>query len=383
MRIAFFVQYSHPVGTYFRWHNLAIGLKQLGHEVDVYAGDHNWKTSIRHEVRDCVNYYIVPSLESVRFFYNPNDPFTAIRKLFHLPKKEYDIYHLFQPFLHAFLPWNMLRKKKKKAAFLYDWDDLWTDGLIVNPKGIRNNISARITAYMEKKLPHLSNGITTCSTFLSNRLPKGLNSAMFANGFWPMSILSKVNMRKKWGFDDNIFYIAYIGKTAGELDWIAEAMAKLLIPSVQLVIVGPPKAQVDNLDMAKDKFIYMGEVSPLEAKEIATAVDLGLIPLENNLFNQSRFPIKFFDFLIVGTPIYMSDVGEIASIGKHNSNVFISANNKATWINQLNDAIVYFKRHQKEDNEDIAASVQEYAWPTIALKLASYYQHQLNSITGN
>ncbi|MGL1236461.1 hypothetical protein ACSTKT_24015, partial [Vibrio parahaemolyticus] len=74
-----------------------------------------------------------------------------------------------------------------------------------------------------------------------------------------------------------------------------------------------------------NRIIYLGEVSATDAREIAAAVDLGLIPLENSLFNQSRFPIKFFDFLTVGTPIYISDVGEIAKIGKEMNEVILGS----------------------------------------------------------
>lgn len=37
LRITFSVSYSFPQGIYFRWHNLAIGLQQLRHQVTVHA----------------------------------------------------------------------------------------------------------------------------------------------------------------------------------------------------------------------------------------------------------------------------------------------------------------------------------------------------------
>jgi hypothetical protein len=37
LQIHFFVNFSHPSGTYFRFHNLAIGLTRLGHQVTVFG----------------------------------------------------------------------------------------------------------------------------------------------------------------------------------------------------------------------------------------------------------------------------------------------------------------------------------------------------------
>ena len=99
MRIAFFVQYCHTAGTYFRWHNLAVGLQYAGHTLDVYAGDFDYRNKKRTEIRDGVTYFISPSLKTVSVFSNPSDSFTAFKRVLELPHASYDVYHLFQPFL--------------------------------------------------------------------------------------------------------------------------------------------------------------------------------------------------------------------------------------------------------------------------------------------
>jgi len=332
MNIAFFVQYSHAAGTYFRWHNLAIALQELGHEIDIYAGDHSYKSKIRHEVKDGVNYYITPSLPSVRIFYVPNDFITGLRRAKRLPEKDYDVYHLFQPFANAYLPWKVLRSKKKKSLFIFDWDDLWNKGLLKPAKTIRELYFNKITIYLEKKIPFLSDGVTVCSTFLQSKLPLHIPSKILSNGYWPKELKSKVEMRKKWGLEDSIFYISYIGKTAGELDWILDSL-DYIDSFVNLIIAGPSSTFLETIDERKKaKIKYLGEVTPEDAREIATASDLGLIPLENSLFNQSRFPIKFFDFLSVHTPVYMSEVGEIANIARGINSAIIGSSDREEWV---------------------------------------------------
>lgn len=373
MKIAFFVQYSHKAGTYFRWHNLAIALQNNGHIVDVYAGDFNYKAKSRVEVREGVRYFITTSFLSSRFFPNPSDIFTGIKRLFRLPKNEYDVYHLFQPFLQAFIPWYFLQNRRK-ALFVYDWDDLWVGGLIVNPITLKDKYVYAIVKFLERKLPTLADGTTVCSTYLRDIASTSKVEIIF-NGFWPKEMVSKNLVRVKWGLDDNIFYLAYIGKTAGEMNWIQEALE--LFPfefNIGLIICGPDETLLKSLNLLKDNRIkYFGTVSPTEAYELAIASDLGLIPLEDSKFNHSRFPIKFFDFLSVGTPVYYSPIGDISKIGAKIGYAIEGPLVKKDWINFMPNAVNKVKQF-KDNDIDVLKQLENYTWASIANTLVSFYK---------
>ena len=379
MRIAFFVQYNHPAGTYFRWHNMAKALQALGHQVDVYAGDHNWRQKVRIEDRDGIPYSIVPSLPTVRLFYAPNDIFTALRWLFHLPKKEYDVYHLYQPFLHASLTWNLLRYKKREAVFVYDWDDLWTGGLFQQPKGCRNRYLMWVTNRLEKKLPRCAKGVTVCSHFLKEKLSQQQNVALIFNGYWPKAVPNKRDLRLKWGFKETAFYMAYIGKTADELDWVIAAHAYIqnkISIQVDLVIAGPPKDYVHQLlgDSVLIKNIqYLGILNADDAGSLAAAVDLGLIPLANNAFNQSRFPVKFLDFLSVQTPVYVSKVGEIGHIAEGLTGAFAGPAEKTNWVQGLLHVVnTITTNYPERPNKD---ELEPYTWLHLAQQQINFYKN--------
>jgi hypothetical protein len=344
--------------------------------VDVYAGDHNVNNKARTEVRNGINYFIIPSLKSSRLFYKPNDPVTAIKRLFLLPKKNYDVYHLFQPFLQALVPWNYLRRTKKRAVFIYDWDDLWTGGLFQETRNIREAYLKKVTAFIEKSAPGLCDGITVCSDFLAKKTNGLVPLEVIANGFWPKERPAKAEMRKKWRLEDSKFYIGYIGKTAGELDWIMDGLDYLEnegLEDVRLVLVGPEATEVAKYaSVQKTKYIHLGQVSPAEASEIASAIDIGLIPLEDSLFNQSRFPIKFFDFLTVGTPVYMSDVGEIALIAKRIDKAIVGPAEKQAWIKSLKDSVTTVIT--KAFGADVEQELQMYSWSALACKQVEFYE---------
>ena len=93
----FFVNFVHPAGTYFRFHNLAIGLTRIGHQVTVFASDLNYRSVSRREVRDGVPYEIIPKTFLVRAFGSHCDPIGWVRRY----ARRYppcDVAHLFQPF---------------------------------------------------------------------------------------------------------------------------------------------------------------------------------------------------------------------------------------------------------------------------------------------
>ena len=80
LRIHFYVSSSHKAGTYFRFHNLAVGLTQLGHRVTVYASDVDRRSLIRTEIRDGVPYVIRPEHWLNRLCWLSSDPITVIRR---------------------------------------------------------------------------------------------------------------------------------------------------------------------------------------------------------------------------------------------------------------------------------------------------------------
>lgn len=373
MKIAFFVQYCHEAGTYFRWHNLARALVLQGHQVDIYAGDFNYKSIKRKEIRDGVRYFITPSLLSSRIFGNPSDPFTALYRCFQKVEKEYDAYHLFQPFLQAFLPWRML-KIKRKGIFFYDWDDLWTGGLFTSPQNWRDKYTQHIVQWLESNLPLITDRTTVCSSFLKGKTIT--DSSILYNGFWDnKTTITKTDLRKKWAFKADAFYLAYIGKTADELSWIATAIALLSEENIrfQLIIAGPPISAVNSTILGNHPNVrYLGEVSSLDASELAKASDLGLLPLADNQFNRSRFPIKFFDFLSVGTPIYYSEVGEIKLIGNNINAAYPAANSQDEWAAKL--ITVIRKIREQQPLVPIEQLINKYSWNSIANKLVGYYE---------
>lgn len=375
MRVAFFVQYCHEAGTYFRWHNLAISLLQQGASVDIYAGDFNYKSKKRTEIRDGVTYIIIPSLYTARLFGNPSDPFTAFYRLLQPLHNEYDIIHLFQPFFHATLPWLKFRKMKN-GVFLYDWDDLWIGGIFQHPKNMRGWYTYKLVSFFERQLPRLAHGVTTCSTFLKEKIPNNIPVDIIYNGFTPKQQRQGESILKK---EENIFYAGYIGKTAAEILWLNNLAKEIVKRNIaaKLVIVGPDSQTIqDSKILENDNVIYLGEVSPEEAFLLSSDIDLGLLPLADTSFNRSRFPIKFFDYLSAGIPICYSGIGELKIVGKNMQYAFDCGINQEIWVDNVCKVIMNMKGKSKPII-DFNTIAEGYTWKESGNKLLLFYKKLL------
>lgn len=375
MKVAFFVQYCHEAGTYFRWHNLAISLLEYGASVDVYAGDFNHRGKKRIELRSGVKYIITPSLYTAKVFGNPSDPFTAFYRLLQPLQEEYDVIHLFQPFLHAALPWLRFRKTKK-SLFLYDWDDLWIGGIFQQPNSIRGWYTYKIVSFFEKYLPGIAHGVTTCSTFLKEKINADKQVEIVYNGFTPKKKMVCHSILKK---EENNFYIGYVGKTAAEILWLSHLAKEIERKGItaKLVIVGPDPQNIFESKILENKnVIYLGEVSAEEAFLICSDIDLGLLPLADTSFNRSRFPIKFFDYLSAGTPVCYSAVGELKIVAQNIEHAYECGASERIWVERVCGIIMDMVNREKPNiNFEKIASM--YSWKENGNQLFLFYKKLL------
>ncbi|MBX9891035.1 MAG: glycosyltransferase [Chitinophagaceae bacterium] len=371
MRIAFIVQYCHRAGTFFRWHNLALGLQKAGHDVVVFAGDFDWRAESRIEYIDSIRYEISPVLFTSKIFLSPTDPITGFVRFFKIPKN-FDVYHLFQPFVDGFLPWFLIKLVNKRARFFYDWDDLWTDQIITKEGGVRRWIAYQSVRFLEKVIPGISDGTTVCSLFLKELVSK--NATLIYNGFWDFdnsSIEHRVGfVELRTGYK---WKLVYTGRTNGELIWLSDLCATIerFNISVLLVICGPSQEQINLAGLNRFSNVqYLGVVSPEVARSVIASVDIGLLPMENTPFNQSRFPIKFFDYLSSGITVYCSEVGEIGKLGGRIDGVLLASHDQVKWVEGLVNLLMENNSFPKPL---ISKLSEQFSWVAATNKLEELY----------
>ncbi len=341
LRVHFFVNFVHLTGTYFRFHNLAIGLTRLGHQVTVFASDLNYRSLSRLEVRDGVPYQIIPESILIRVLGCSCDPIGWVRRY----ARRYppcDVAHLFQPFPSAAAAWL---RADTKVRF-YDWDDLWIGGLIQGPVAHWREYWLRplVRLLEHNYLPSRADHVTAISRFLADlaRERGGRVVTLLHSGSWPSDELDKATVRSRLGLRPEALYAGFMGRTDKELAWCFEALAENLTryPQLRLAVCGPPSSCLDGLSVeVRERVDYLGHLSPAAAKDFAACMDLSLLPLAENSFNLSRLPQKFGDYLAARVPLLCSTVGECGRLIGLFPWALPAGTSKAEWLRTFQEAI--------------------------------------------
>jgi glycosyltransferase involved in cell wall biosynthesis len=375
--IRFFVSFVHLQGTYFRFHNLALALAKLGQHVEIYGLDHDTKSHSRSEVRNGIVYHIVPSARGLSIISPLVHPANMVRMRRQAGWSPCDVAHLFQPFPAACWAWRGSAAMTK----FYDWDDLWVGGLMSDkPTSFRSWSERMLTKNLEAKLPEIADHVTTCGHFLGDlALARGArHTSLIFNGLWPSLPVGKIASRRTLGLAEDAHYVGFMGRTCDELSWIFEAIQakKQHWPSLRLAMCGPPAGCLDGLDSAvRERIDFLGQLTPSQTRDFAAAIDLGLLPLADTPFNQSRFPIKYAEHIAAGRPVLCSDVGECGRLSADFPWVLKAGKSKADWLRAFYSAAAALVRG-KLPEVDLRKVQAVFSWDKIGAQLLDLYREK-------
>ena len=381
LTVHFFTHYCHPAGTYFRFHNLARALRNLGHDVTVFAGDADTSASMRHEVREGVPYHILPDWRGARVFgagCHPGTAWTRARRVY--PKA--DVIHLFQPFPSGTAAWRNASRSARVRCF--DWDDLWIGGMLnAPPFGISTSWMECSVRTLERQLPRRADHTTTCSSWLSHlALARGAaGTTVVPNGFWPAPPIDRAAARRRFGLADTAIVVGYMGHTVGELSWCFDALARTAAQheSLVLALCGPSAHALASIDVrVRSRITHLGVLPPTEIPHFVAALDLGLLPLADSPFNRSRFPVKFAEYLGGGRPVLLSDVGECAARAHDWAGVVNAGTTHDAWCAAFASAVDRIARgvELKVDSGEIE---RQLSWHVIGRGLDTTYRRLLDA----
>lgn len=345
----------------------------------VFGSDADPQSKERVEDRDGVSYHITHGYKGMSLFGGECHPLTTMKRCL-LDYPACDIVHLFQPFPSAALPW-MWPLRKRPSLLFYDWDDLYRGGLMNGKSKLFRDLWIKgWVNYLEHRLPKRSNHVTTCSQFLARlateRRAPGVS--VIPNGFWPYIIPDKKAARESLGLDPEAMYVGFMGRSINELSWCFEALGRnLQHEKVRFALCGPTAESLTGISAEILKRVdYLGALPPLKTRQFAAAIDLGLLPLEDNRFNQSRFPIKYAEYMAAGTPVLCSDVGECAQHSLDLSWIIKAGKTKAEWLDSFEEAIGLLANGRMA-RVDVSVMKQALSWESISKNLLDVYFSEL------
>jgi glycosyltransferase involved in cell wall biosynthesis len=134
-----------------------------------------------------------------------------------------------------------------------------------------------------------------------------------------------------------------------------------------------PQNVVDILPAEQRASIdYLGNLTPAQSQIFTRAIDCGLLPLEDTPFNQSRFPIKFAEYLAGGAHVIASAVGEFATLAQQLPGVTLAGQTRESWCSTL--ATLDLDRIDTDFATSAASALaQVLDWQVLARQLERFY----------
>jgi len=338
--------------------------------VVVLSQDRTLRGWQRTEQRGGVEYHVAGSFPGNSYIEYSHSPLNLLRFQAHRAN-DADVYHLFQPFANSSLYWLRMQKTRPGAVFVWDWDDLWAGGLL-----LRRNLHYRVMKYFEKALPRKADGVTVCSRFLAERAEaNGAKSVRkIWNGYTPCTPVERSVVRAEFGLPPESLLLLFMGWTPGETGWIFQAYREIRARNwpVELVWLGVPPDKVSGINVLGGAPLhFLGSRPRSEAMRVAQACDIGLLPLADTLFNQSRLPMKFADYVGAGLSVCCSAVGEIVELARHApEQARLTQTGQDAWARGLFDLV---ERQLVFGRKRTWAAVPALEWSGISEELERYY----------
>lgn len=377
LTIRFFTGFVHPQGTYFRFHNLARELAARGHSVTVHASDQNWRSLPRTEVRDGVEYEIYSESRPVGPVAAPMHPLTALRRARRAPPK-CDVAHMFQPFISALGAWRLTTA----SLHVFDWDEMWAGGLIP-PRTVMTRPGVMALLVLERAIVRYSQHTTVVGQWLADKARTwGARGSVqvIHNGFNPRPLHDKSKARADLGLDPDALYLGFIGRTSPQFEWCLDALerASARHRSLRLAVAGPMNELIGTASASvRGRTDYLGDLSVERAQLCAEAIDIGLLPMRNDVWNRGRFPIKFADYIAAGLHVVCSSVGECGRLGELFDEVTPAGTTHSEWIAAVEQAVDRCAQLSWPRRVTGQGASAELSWPAIAAQLEGFYRSEL------
>ena len=322
LRILMLNHNRRGTGTFFRAWHLARGLSGLGHEVTILTVSSTRRTTPSRHVEDGVTLVETPNL--LDLLYGIGSGFGAIGipyRMLLTARSRFDLIHAFDHKPNVFLP-AVMGAALKGVPLVADWADWW--GYTKDGSGLQEHQAwpvPRLETTMEDSIHRRADWVTTISRGLLERavslgIPRD-RVAWIPSGAPDDLIRSEDQQtaRRRLGLPENLYLLGYVGSDVGDIDLLIPFMHRLRgrHPEARLALMGPRiRSLLTGYPQAQDDVLDFGLVPFEELSQHLGVCDAFVLPMRDTVFNRTRWPNKFGDYLAAGRPILCSPVGDVA-----------------------------------------------------------------------
>ena len=322
MRILMVVLNRVGRGSYWRAFFPSRILASRGHDVTVMAMSPHARLHGSERIEDGVRLIETPDLlcGSLRSGW---DPWDTLWRMAWIRGHSFDIVHAIETRPVVLFP--ALLARRRGAKLVLDWADLFGRGGSVEE---RTNVLTRtalrpVETFFESNFRLQADGTAVISTYLRQRaidlgvpqetilyLPNGAD----AKNLVPMS---KIEARRILGWPEDIPIIGYIGaifKRDADLMLEAFHLVRQARSNAQLLLLGYFNVPIEKQFADPSAIQRTGPIDREAVRLYLAACDLCWLPMRDSIANRAREPLKTRDYMCVGRPVVITEVGDAAEL---------------------------------------------------------------------
>ena len=399
LKILFSASGFYKVGDYFRYKALAERLAQAGHSVTVLTGEPTFRLRLAQTVAEGVTWLFPPYLGGLSAIerltaYLPETklPYDVLYRTYYLARwaSSYDIVHSFHVGLNTYLPLVASRRRARRPVRVFDWCDLWDNGIIIPPgKGLVSRFDYEWTVALERRSVRTADAVTCNNTFLMRRAEEfGVSPdriAMVRDGADSDAIrpLDRTEARARLGLPASSFLLGFAGFFHPDAELLLESVARVRarFGDTKLLMIGSMPPHVHRRivhEGLSSAILFAGPMEKDLLRVYLAACDMLLLPFTNRPVNLARWPIKLGDYLSAGRCVVAGGFGEVERFFLAHPDIGIACDGTAT---RFSEAIVALlqdpERRARGERAARAAAVESLSWDTVTADLVNFYRKLL------
>lgn len=389
MRVTLFTPGAEGLGPFHRCFYLGKYLSHRGHEVCIICASP--KPTVKFATAKIVEgVKIINLLKTPLQFDKPGYVIRTLISPFFSCLDNYDVIHLFAvqlpPTAAATLTARLLKNLRlKNASIIVDWEDWWGRGGLATVHG---RVVHGAMTLLEEKVPLLADATTVVSELLKRRaLGVGVDPQKLyevPNGA-DVDFIRPMSQREaclRLGFDESEHILVYVGHYHGKcLFTMIDALKNVVRVrrDVHVVFVGSIPREYKKIvleDGDLKNHITLAGKQPYENIPLYLAAsNVLLLPLEDNIFERARWPIRLGDYLAAGRPIVASAVGEAGNVvEREGCGVVARPDDPRDFADKILMLLENDGLSEELGRRGRRAAEETYAWPKIALTMEQIYK---------
>lgn len=406
LKILFLIPDTKASAVYVRAYNLAKQLASRGHDITLMVVSFDLMFRSRTYSESGLRFIETPNFMHTifghytrRLFLEPGTGILdIIARLRECKTGKYDIIQLFDHSLNVAIPFYVLRHSLK-SRFISDWCDIYHyAGGLRYTYGFRIDriyekigfLFRKFSRFVEFDLRRKTDGVTAISqNLLEFAVEQGVERqkvALVEGGADVEHIypLPKIEARKKLGLPVEGKIVGFMGTFQRDMDIVIKSFSLLKdeVPDSYLMVIGTPFPWTRECAQAQGiagRYIEAGRCSDELLPYYLASTDLLALPLKDNLFNATRWPNKFGEYMACGRPVVVSNVGNIADIVWEHGTGMVAENDALDFSCKLKAILTDSVLAEKMGTKARQLVCGNYSWAIQAAKLEDHYTHIANS----